>query len=395
MYGGDEVSSLVFDIGTFNARFGYSGEDSPKFVFQSQIGNSKNNSVFVGENDLRFFKPGIKICSPLNNQGFIENIDSYESMINHVYSKCLKAESKDHPVLFSEPGIHNKENRNQLVQLMFEKFQIPAIFTCKSPVLSAFSCGRSTALIFDSGHNTTWASTVHDGYVLYKSQIKYDIGGSTITNQLSKILKNKGVNVTPHYRFNKNIKDDGSFSTEYLDEDFFNDVDPNYELFWKNEIVRDIKETSLTFSENIDAINYELPDGINVELNSNERKEILDSMFEQNKNVPGFNGFQYMVHDAISKADIDIKKDLYSNIFATGGNTIFTDFIDKFNRVLNTLAPNNVKVKVLSHPTSLEKKLSAWIGGSILSSLGTFHQIWFSKQEYEEHGSVLIERKCA
>lgn len=78
-------------------------------------------------------------------------------------------------------------------------------------------------------------------------------------------------------------------------------------------------------------------------------------MFEQNKNVPGFNGFQYMVHDAISKADIDIKKDLYSNIFATGGNTVFPDFTEKFNRVLNTLAPNNVKVKVLSHPTSLEK----------------------------------------
>jgi actin-related protein len=31
----DEVSSLVYDIGAFNSRVGYSGEDCPKCVMQS------------------------------------------------------------------------------------------------------------------------------------------------------------------------------------------------------------------------------------------------------------------------------------------------------------------------------------------------------------------------
>jgi actin-like protein 6A len=50
-----------------------------------------------------------------------------------------------------------------------------------------------------------------------------------------------------------------------------------------------------------------------------------------------------------------------------------------------------VKVKVLG---CSERKFSPWVGGSILSSLGSFQQMWMSKQEYEEHGAIMIERKC-
>lgn len=33
-------------------------------------------------------------------------------------------------------------------------------------------------------------------------------------------------------------------------------------------------------------------------------------------------------------------------------------------------------------------------GGSILASLGTFHQLWMSKSEYEDHGASLIHRRA-
>ena len=33
-----------------------------------------------------------------------------------------------------------------------------------------------------------------------------------------------------------------------------------------------------------------------------------------------------------------------------------------------------------------ERKYSVWIGGSILSSLSTFQQMWISKSEYDENG---------
>jgi hypothetical protein len=38
MYCGDDVSSVVFDIGSFQVRSGYSGEDVPRCVVPSMVG---------------------------------------------------------------------------------------------------------------------------------------------------------------------------------------------------------------------------------------------------------------------------------------------------------------------------------------------------------------------
>jgi actin-related protein len=43
--------------------------------------------------------------------------------------------------------------------------------------------------------------------------------------------------------------------------------------------------------------------------------------------------------------------------------------------------------------TDMPRALPA-AGGSILSSLGSFQQMWMSKAEYEEHGAGLIHRKA-
>jgi actin-related protein len=181
MYGGDEVSSLVFDIGTYSCRVGYSGEDCPKAVLQPVIGINKQNdttSYYFSDTQLRFFKEGTKVHNIMSPNGLskliltiVENYEYYEKLIDEIFSEVLVLDPKEHPLLFSEPSLHNKENRVRLTELMFEKYSIPAMFICKSAVLSAFSCGRSTSLVFDSGHNNTYAVPVHDGYALQKSNI--------------------------------------------------------------------------------------------------------------------------------------------------------------------------------------------------------------------------------
>lgn len=48
-------------------------------------------------------------------------------------------------------------------------------------------------------------------------------------------------------------------------------------------------------------------------------------------------------------------------------------------------------VKVIAPP---ERKFLVWIGGSILSSLSTFQNLWITKAEYEESGKDIVHRKC-
>ncbi len=58
------------------------------------------------------------------------------------------------------------------------------------------------------------------------------------------------------------------------------------------------------------------------------------------------------------------------------------------NKVFKALAPSPMKIKGVATP---ERKYSEWIGGSILSSLSTFQQMWISKGEYDESGPTIVQ----
>merc|ERR1711936_1057724 len=57
---------------------------------------------------------------------------------------------------------------------------------------------------------------------------------------------------------------------------------------------------------------------------------------------------------------------------------------------ITALAPSTIKIKIIAPP---ERKYSVWIGGSILASLSTFQQMWITKQEYDECGPSIVDRR--
>ena len=405
MFCGDEVSSLVFDLGTFNHRIGYSGEDSPKISYQPVVGEDSDKYYFH-EYGLRYKNPKTKVKSFMNKDGTIDNFDLFEKNLNYILEENLYINLSDHPLLFSEPSLHNKSNRIKLTEFMFEKYKIPAIYICKSAVLSGFSCGRSTCLVFDSGHNTTYAVPVNEGYALQKSLIKNNIAGDWVTNLVEKNLEKRNININPFFKF-KVKKDGEKYKTEFLKDDAI--FDKTYENFWKKEIIRDLKESCLTTND--EALKYDeakdefIPNSVNQELiydlpdkntinMTHDKNLILERVFNPVKEYPEFMGYHQMVNDAISKSDLEIKKELYSNIFLCGGNTLFSGFPERFQKQIINTNKQTFKIKIITHPSNTERKFSAWIGGSILSSLGTFHQLWLSLAEFEEHGASIIERKC-
>lgn len=41
------------------------------------------------------------------------------------------------------------------------------------------------------------------------------------------------------------------------------------------------------------------------------------------------------------------------------------------------------QVKIHAPGNPVERRFGGWLGGSILASLGTFHQLWISKEEWQ------------
>ncbi len=165
--------------------------------------------------------------------------EGLDKLLQNMIVTRLALDPKEHPALFTEPSWHCKDNRLKLTQYMFEKHQLPALFICKSSVLTAFSCGRSTALVLESGANCTHAVPVHDGYALQASLLRFDIGGNNLTEELTKALETRGVKVVPRYAFVKKYVNK-QLIVEYLMSDT---TDQSYEHYCRSEIVRDMKET--------------------------------------------------------------------------------------------------------------------------------------------------------
>lgn len=64
---------------------------------------------------------------------------------------------------------------------------------------------------------------------------------------------------------------------------------------------------------------------------------------------------------------------------------------DRLKKEITALAPQQVRIRVVDAP---ERKHSVWIGGSILSSLSTFQNMWISRKDYDEAGPSILHRKC-
>ena len=116
-----------------------------------------------------------------------------------------------------------------------------------------------------------------------------------------------------------------------------------------------------------------------------------------------------ILHAAINSTefDVDIRRSLYGNIICAGGSSMFKGLPERLAKEMEALATaptiegeGAFRVRVIAPP---ERKYSAWIGGSILSSLesfGTdynesFQSGWVTKAEYDDVGPSIVHRKCS
>lgn len=137
---------------------------------------------------------------------------------------------------------------------------------------------------------------------------------------------------------------------------------------------------------------YELPDGQTVAINA-PRFMAPEALFFPDliKEGDEVEGMHKMTFSSCQECDIDIRKDLYSNVILSGGTTLYQGLPDRLEKELDAMCPQQNMVKIIA---SQDRYYSVWTGGSTLSSLSTFESQWITKDEYEENGAEIVHRKC-
>ncbi|NXI61279.1 ACT1 protein, partial [Anseranas semipalmata] len=369
-----ETPAVIFDNGSGQCKAGLSGERAPRSVISTVVGYPKFRFVMFGASHRDWYvgeeaqsKRGIlSFTYPMEN-GVVTSWDNMEKIWRYLYEHELRVKPSERPALLTETPLNPLSHREKMAEVMFESFHVPALFVTLQALAALYAGARTTGLVLDSGDGVTVTVPVYRGNYLLQGITRLDFAGRDITKYLSRLLLETGHSFVS--------------ATE-------------------REIVRDMKEKLCYVAldprqkmqekpENL-TCEYILPDGRAVKVGDQlfRAPEALFVPTEVEVQGPGVVG---MVLQSIAKCNKHIQLDILRNVVLSGGSTLFRGFKERLLKDLQTVIPSTTPIKIISPK---DRMYSVWVGASLLASLTAFRNMWVTREDYNEVGPAVLQRKC-
>ncbi|KAJ3437481.1 actin-97 [Anaeramoeba flamelloides] len=414
----DELQGLVIDNGSLMIKAGFTGDDAPRAVFPSVVRRPRHKNVMVGMGQYDLYigeeaqtkRAMLKLTYPIE-KGIVTNWYDMEKIWHQTFFTELRVAPEEHQVLHTESLFNPKSSREKICQIMFETFNVCAMYLIPSHILNLYTSGRLNGCSVDMGSDIS-CCCITEGKIEKNTISNFNCGGQELTNFLQELLSVRGYSFTTsaEREIARDIKESLCFClTKKKKENLRID-----EL---------IKSSSSSNEEEKKYIkNYELPDGQTIQIgrerflstellfrskneileitglktnkffnNETEKQKEKEKEKEQEKENE-YSTLPEMVYKSIKNGSTENQNEMFKNIVLGGGNSKFEGIQERLNTEINAFwAENPPKIKVIAPP---ERKYSTWIGGSIMTSLSTFENKWLTKDEYDENGPIIIHTKC-
>ncbi|KAK6070416.1 chromatin remodeling and histone acetyltransferase complexes subunit [Seiridium cupressi] len=451
IYGGDEVSALVLDAGYVYTRAGFAGEDVPKSVLPSFYGSVNGSDVFGDE--CLVPRPDFEIKNYMSRtESVVEDWDAATKIWEHMLIKRLQPEREtppsknglndgtaadaegdvamddtgaedlekplaESPLLMTEAPWNAGKAREKVIEIAMENWGVPAFWLTRTPVAAAFAAGKASALVIDVGGAHTSVTAVHDGMILKRSIQKSPVGGIWLSSQIRSMWDSNEpkVEAVPTLLVENKTPVDAGQPAQARLRKFPFDIAPSYRAYEEERLLTEFKESVVEVwrgpgkysnpgtEELVKAQPgriFEMPDGAN-QMWREQRYRVSEGLWDDSAQLPVSGSdpitkaqtIPELVRACLNNVDVDLRPNLLGNIVVTGGSSLLSGFNDRLNNELTAMFPG-MRIKLHAAGLTTERRFGAWIGGSILASLGTFHQMWISKKEYDENGAGIVEKRC-
>ncbi|MFX0066526.1 MAG: actin, cytoplasmic 2 [Candidatus Hermodarchaeota archaeon] len=362
---GKYLRPLVIENGSIYSKNGFAGEDQPRSIWSTLIGypifqNIMSHGEFrlpdyyVGE-EAKNLQGVLKIIYPIEH-GVISDWGAMEKIWYYTFHNDLRINPSEHPVLLTEAPLNPIRNKEKMQEILFETFNIPALYISNQSVLALYASGRTTGVVVDVGGDVTTIVPIYEGFPITHTINRIDLGGCEITKYLAHLLRQRGYYL-PHRGIPREIKEKYCYVA----------LDPEKEF-------NAAKKTSIAKRP------YVLPSGETVII---DYESFLAPEAFFNPSVLGrdHQTLSEAIYESIQNTGIDIRRELYQNIVLSGGSTMFPGMKERLQKELIDMVPENIEIRIIAPPL---RQYSVWIGGSILSSLRTFQKLWITRKDYDD-----------
>ena len=309
--------------------------------------------------------------SPLRN-GVVVDWNGFEACLQRAYQEHLERNPSEQPLLLVDNVATSDSAREKAAELAFETFGVPAYFVGYDLVMSIYSAGRTSGIVFDVGAACTQAVAVVEGFATPHTLMHSDIGGEAATSFLLQALADRG------HPLSRSTCEQLKEAHAYCALDF-------------------VAESVRLRSHGLEATRLRLPDGKEVDVGDDLIRcgEVLLQPAMAGSRAAGLSDMlSEIAATCMEGRDAAQMKLLPSFMLGVGGGSFLPglgqrlakDILDR--RALAT-APF---VSCLATP---DRWHAAWVGGSLVASLPSFVENNFvAKAEYEETGRAAVHTRC-
>lgn len=356
------MEAAVIDAGSSLLKAGFAIPDqTPAMIIPSQMKRMVDETNDNGNGQLVVDDVAVEPVV----RGYVRDWDAMEDLLNYVLYSGLGWEiGNEGQILFTDPLCTPKANKEQLVQLMFETFNISGFYASEQAVLSLYAVGRISGCTVDIGHGKIDIAPVIEGAVNHIASRRFEFGGTDLTNFLAQELgkSNPLVNIS--------ISDVEKIKQQYSC----------------------CAEDDLAYQKTEDSCPVEthtLPDGQVITI-GRERYTVGEALFQPSLLGLETHGIVEQLVRTISTVTSDNHRQLLENTVVCGGTSSMTGFEDRFQKE-SLLCSSAVRPTLVKPPEYMPENLtmySAWVGGAILAKVVFPQNQHVTKADYDENGQI-------